>query len=81
MSGQHAADRPSRPGAAALLLGLLGALPPALIVVPRAVAAPAPVSVSVPDVAPEEFAAGPQISAASRAEPLRACRCGERPAP
>ncbi|OII64294.1 hypothetical protein BJP40_00030 [Streptomyces sp. CC53] len=35
MSGAHAADRPSRPGLAALVLGVLGAVPPVWICGPQ----------------------------------------------
>ncbi|MER5768986.1 hypothetical protein [Streptomyces sp. NPDC001985] len=35
MSGRHAADRPSRPGLATLLLGVIGVVPPFLVLSPQ----------------------------------------------
>lgn len=72
MSGTHAKVTPlgppkrARDGLAGALtvLGLLGAAPPVAIVAPRLLDV-APVPVSRPDTAPEEFAA----AAAERADP------------
>lgn len=43
MTGRHAAGRPSRPGLAALLLGVIGVVPPFLVLMTRAIDAALPV--------------------------------------
>lgn len=82
MSGRHAAeDRPSRPGLAVAILGLLGLAPPVVILAPQMTAAP--VGIERPDLAPADVeltAHARPVSTPAHGPELHVCRCGDRAA-